>query len=72
MAHPEALGAIAIFGLHADDFKHRIDQLSTFGVTTLRPIVSGSSLSEDKVVRVEGLAEQTGTKRSSSARPQVL
>merc|ERR1712144_116098 len=61
VAELEALEAIAGLGLLADDIKHGIDELRTLGVVSLGPIVSGASLSEDKVVGAEELAEGAGT-----------
>jgi len=56
----EALEAIAAFSLLADDVEDGVDELSTFGVVTLGPVVTGTGLSEDEVVGAEELAEGTG------------
>merc|ERR1712188_364779 len=61
VAELEALKAIARLSLLADNIKHGIDQLRTLGVVSLGPIVSGASLSEDKVVGAEELTEGAGT-----------
>ena len=53
----EALQAIAGLGLLADNVQNRVDQLCSLSVVTLGPVVSSSSLAEDKVVRAEDLAE---------------
>ena len=57
VAQLEALEAIAGLGLLAHDVENGVDELSTLGVVTLGPIVTGTSLSEDKVVRTEELTE---------------
>jgi len=56
----EALETVAAFGLLADDVEDRIYELSPLRVVTLRPVVTGAALSEDKVVWAEDLAEWTG------------
>merc|ERR1711934_925170 len=68
VAELEALEAIARLSLLADDIEHRIDELSALGVVSLGPIVSGASLSEDKVVGAEELTEGTGTDGVHGAR----
>ena len=50
------LQAVARLGLLADDIQHRVDELGTLGVVALGPVVAGTSLPEDKVVRAEDLA----------------
>jgi len=57
----ESLEAVAGLSLLADNIKNRVDQLSTLGVVTLGPIVTGSGLAEDEVIRAEELSEGTGT-----------
>merc|ERR1711957_536097 len=57
----EALEAITAFGLLADDVEDGVDELSTFGVVTLGPVVTGTGLSEDEVVGAEKLTEGAGT-----------
>jgi hypothetical protein len=57
----EALEAIATLSLLTDDVKDRVDELSTFGVVTLGPVVTGTGLSEDEVVRSEELTERSST-----------
>merc|ERR1712151_643346 len=46
----ESLKAVATFSFLTDDIEDGVDELSTFGVVTLGPVVSGTSLSEDEVV----------------------
>jgi len=53
----ETLEAIATFGFLSDNIKDGIDELSTFGVMTLGPVVTGTGLSEDEVVWSEELTE---------------
>mmetsp|Transcript_21139 Transcript_21139/g.29810 ORF Transcript_21139/g.29810 Transcript_21139/m.29810 type:complete len:311 (+) Transcript_21139:547-1479(+) len=57
----ETLEAVARLGFFTDNVEDRVDQFSTFGVVTLGPVVTGSGLSEDEVVRAEDLAKRTGT-----------
>jgi len=59
----EALEAVARFSLLTDNIKNGINQLSTFGVVTLSPVITGSGLAEDKVIGAEELTEGTGTDR---------
>jgi len=53
----ETLEAIATFSFLSNDVEDGVDQLSTFGVMTLGPVVTGSTLSEDEVVWSEELTE---------------
>jgi hypothetical protein len=53
----ETLEAIATFGFLSNDIKDGVDKLGTLGVMTLGPVVTGTSLSEDKVVWSEELTE---------------
>ena len=57
----EALEAIATLSLLTDDVEDGVDELSTFGVVTLGPVVTGTSLAEDEVVWSEELTERTST-----------
>jgi len=57
----ESLEAIATFSFLTADIKDGVDELSTFGVVTLGPVVTGTGLSEDEVVRSEELTERSGT-----------
>ena len=59
----ETLKAVAGLGLLAHDVEHGVDELSTFGVVTLGPVVAGTRLSEDEVVGAEELAERSGADR---------
>lgn len=57
----ETLEAVAAFSLTTDDIQDLVDQLSTFRVVTLGPVVASTGLAEDEVVGTEKLAERTGT-----------
>ena len=61
MAELEALEAIATFSFLTNNIEDRINQFSTFSVVTLGPVVTGTSLTEDEVIRAEKLTEGTGT-----------
>merc|ERR1711988_1657571 len=53
----ETLEAIVTFGFLSDNIENGVNELSTFGVVTLSPVVTGSGLSEDEVVWSEELTE---------------
>merc|ERR1711862_468890 len=55
----ETLETIATFSFLSDNVEDGVDEFSTFGVVTLGPVVTSTSLSEDKVVRSEELTEWT-------------
>ena len=57
----ESLHAVAGLGLLANDVEDGIDELGTFGVVALGPVVAGTGLAKDKVVGTEELAERSGT-----------
>jgi hypothetical protein len=57
----ETLEAVATFGFLSDDVEDGVDELSTFGVVTLGPVVTSTSLSEDEVVGSEELTERSGS-----------
>merc|ERR1719326_166978 len=57
----EALEAIATFGFLADNIEDGVDELGTFGVVTLGPVVTGTGLTEDEVVGSEELSERSST-----------
>ena len=57
----ESLEAVATFGFLSHDIEDGVDEFGTFGVVTLGPVVTGTSLSEHEVVGAEELAERTGT-----------
>jgi len=63
----ETLEAIAGFGFLADYVKDGVDELSTFSVVTLSPIVTSASLAEHEVVGAEELTEGSSTDRVHGA-----
>jgi hypothetical protein len=67
----EALQAVAALGLPTDNVKNLVDKFGTFGVMTLGPVVSGTRLAENEVVRTEELAERTGTNSVHGARFEI-
>merc|ERR1719265_1059429 len=56
----EALEAIAALSLLADNIEDGVDQLGTFSVVTLGPVVTGTGLTEDEVIGAEELTEWAG------------
>merc|ERR1712100_763794 len=46
----ETLKAVTALSFLSDDIEDGVDELSTFGIVTLGPVVTGTSLSEDEVV----------------------
>merc|ERR1712178_220777 len=63
VAELEALETTARLGLLADDVEDGVDELSTLGVVTLSPVVTSTSLTEDKVVWAEELTEWASADR---------
>jgi hypothetical protein len=57
----ETLEAVAAFGLTTHDIKNLVDKFGTLGVMTLSPVVAGTGLTKDEVVRTEELSEGTST-----------
>ena len=57
------LQAVTSFGLLPHDIKNGIDELGSFGVVSLGPVVTGAGLAKDKVVRPEDLAIGTRADR---------
>ena len=57
MGDLEALEAVAAFSLFADYVENGVNEFSSFSVVALGPVVSGTGLAEDKVVRSEKLTE---------------
>ena len=56
----ETLKMVAVFDFSADYVDSLLNELSTFGVMTLGPVVSGASFSGDKVVGAEKLTQGPG------------
>jgi hypothetical protein len=67
----EALEAVTGFSLTTDDINDLVNQLSTFGVVSLGPVVTSTRLTEDEVVGTEKLAERPRTDSVHSARLKV-
>jgi hypothetical protein len=67
----ETLKAIARFGFFTNDVQNGIDQFGTFGVVTFGPIITGTGLSEDKVIGAEQLTEGSGTDGIHGTRFQI-
>mmetsp|Transcript_50734 Transcript_50734/g.69608 ORF Transcript_50734/g.69608 Transcript_50734/m.69608 type:complete len:229 (+) Transcript_50734:847-1533(+) len=67
----EALEAVAALSLLADNIEYRINELSTFSVMALSPVVAGARLTEDEVIRAEDLAEGTRADGVHGARLEV-
>ncbi len=67
----EALETVAALSLTAHNIEHLINKLSTLGVMSLGPVVSGTALAEDEVVRTEELPEWTSTDGIHGTRLQI-
>ena len=59
----ETLKAVAAFSFFSGNIEDGVDELSTLGVVTLGPVVSGTGLTEDEVVRSEKLTEGASSDR---------
>jgi hypothetical protein len=59
----KTLEAITRFRFFSDDIQNTVDELSTFGVVTFGPVVTGTGLAEDEVVWSEDLSEWSGSDR---------
>merc|ERR1712151_846511 len=57
----ESLEAVTAFGFLSDNIEDGVNELGTFGVVTLGPVVTGTGLSEDEVVWSEELTEWSGS-----------
>jgi hypothetical protein len=67
----ETLEAVASFCFFSNYIKYWINQFSTLCVVTLSPVVTGSTLSEDKIVGSKELTERSGSNWVHSAWFQV-
>ncbi len=63
VGHLETLEAVAGLSFLADNIEDGVNQLSTFGVVTLGPVVTSTGLTEDEVVWAEELTERTSADR---------
>jgi len=57
----ESLEAITALSFLADNIEDGVNELSTFGVMSLGPVVTGTGLSEDEVIGSEELSEGSST-----------
>lgn len=71
MGNLEALEAIASFSLFSGNVEDGVNELSTLSVVTLSPVVSGSGLTEDEVVRSEELTEGSSSNRVHCSRLEI-
>merc|ERR1740117_148384 len=71
VAKLEALKAIAPFSLLTHNIQDGVNQLSAFGIMSLCPVVSGTSLAEHKVVRAEQLTKRACTDAVHCARLKI-
>ena len=55
----ESLKAVARLGLLSDDIQNGVNELGTLGVMSFGPVISGSGLSEYKVIGTEELSERS-------------
>ena len=56
MSDLESLEAITPYSFFADDIDDGVNELSTFGVMSLGPVVTGSGLSENEITGSEELS----------------
>jgi len=61
MCDLETLEAITSFSFFSDNIEYRVDEFSTFSIVTFSPVITGTSLSEYKVVWSEELSEWSGS-----------
>ena len=61
MGNLEALEAVAAFSFLSHNVEDGVDEFGSLGVVALSPVVSGSGLAEDEVVRSEKLSVGTGS-----------
>lgn len=67
----ETLEGVTAFGLTTDNVEDRVDELGTLSVVTLGPVVSGTALTKDEVVRAEEASQRSTTDRVHCSRLQV-
>ena len=65
------LQAIAILSFFSHNIENRINKLGAFGVMALSPVISGTRLAENEVIRAEDLAEGTGSDGVHGARLEI-
>ena len=71
MTQLESLQTVAAFGLFPDHIQDGVDQFRSLGVVSLGPIVSGTTLAENEVVRAKDLPKRAWSDRIHGARLQV-
>jgi hypothetical protein len=59
----ESLETVTSFSFFSADIEDWVNKFSSFSVVSFGPVVSGSGLSEDKVIRSEKLSERSGSNR---------
>jgi len=57
----ESLEAVASFSFFSDHIEYWVNKLGTFGIMTFGPVVSGSGLAKDEVIRSEKLTERSSS-----------
>lgn len=71
MGDLEPLETIGPLGFLSDDIEDLVDELGSFGVMTLGPVVSGTGLSVDHVIGPEEVSQRTALDRVHSTGLQV-
>ena len=67
----ESLQHVTVFGLFANDVHDRVHELGALGVVALGPVVAGTALAKDKVVRAEQMAQRARADRVHCARLEI-
>ena len=67
----ETLEAITTFSFFSNNVKNGVNKFSTFGVMSLSPIVTSTSLSENKVIWSEKLTEWSSSYRVHCSRFKI-
>jgi len=67
----ETLEAIATFSFFSNNIEYGINKFSTFSIMSLSPIVTSTSLSENKVIRSEELTERSSSNRVHGSRFEI-
>ncbi len=63
MSNLKSLKAVTRLRFLSNDIENRIDQFSAFSVVTFSPIVTGSGLTENEIIRSKNLTEGSGANR---------
>ena len=71
VADLESLEAVTSFSFLSDDIEDGVNEFSSLGVVSLGPVVSGSGLTEDEVVRSEELTERTSSDGVHGSRLEI-